>query len=851
MPVRLHPADAQLRAALTERVLVLDGAMGTMFQQHRLTRPTSAASASRDHRDLQGNTDLLVLTQPEHRSRRSTAPTSTPAPTSSRPTRSTRQRISQADYGLEELAYELNLAAARLAREAADATHRRDPGPAAVRRRRDRPDQHDRVDLARRRRPRPPRTSPSTSWSTAYLEQAAACVDGGVDLLARRDDLRHAQRQGGHLRHRDALRGARAPAAGDDLRHDHRRLRPDAVGPDDRGVLALRAPRRPAERRAQLRPRRGRDAALRRRARRGSPTARVSATRTPACPTSFGGYDETPEQMAAAARRVRRATGWSTSSAAAAARRPSTSPRSPRPSRGASPAAGRRRVPQAPAAVRPRAARRSAPRLALRQRRRADQHHRLAQVRPPDQGGRLRRGGRRRPRAGRERRQHHRRQHGRGDDRRRGGDDAVPQPDRRRARHRARPGHGRQLEVGGHRGRACKCVQGKGVVNSISLKEGEEEFLEQARLVPRYGAAVVVMAFDEEGQADTLERRVAICERAYKLLDRARSASRPTDIIFDANILTVATGIEEHDDYAVEFIEAVRRLKQSFPGAQDVRRRSNVSFSFRGNDAGPRGDERGRSSTTRSSAGLDMGIVNAGAARGLRRDRPGAARAGRGRPAQPPPRRHRAADRVRRAVKPTGTGRPTRPRTTAWRDAPGRGAARPRPGQGHRRLHRRADIEEAPACSSRRRPLEIIEGPLMDGMNVVGDLFGAGKMFLPQVVKIARVMKKAVAYLIPFMEAEKQPRRRGAPGQGQDRAWRRSRATSTTSARTSSASSCGCNDYEVIDLGVMVPAQKILDAGQRARRRHDRPVGPDHAVARRDGPRRPRDGAAGVRRSRC
>ncbi len=290
-----------------------------------------------------------------------------------------------------------------------------------------------------------------------------------------------------------------------------------------------------------------------------------------------------------------------------------------------------------------------------------------------------------------------------------------------------------------------KCVQGKGVVNSISLKEGEEKFLEQARLVRRYGAAVVVMAFDEEGQAVTADRKVEICSRAYELLTE-RAGFAPGDIIFDANILTVGTGMEEHANYAVEFFEAVRRLKRRFPAAKTSGGVSNVSFDFRG----------GANEVVREAmnaaflyhairAGLDMGIVNAGQLQVyeeiphdlLERVEDVLLN-----------RRPDATERLIEFAATLGRKEKSAEKELAWREAPVAERLK------HALVNGVTDFIEADVEECRRaldQPLRVIEGPLMDGMNVVGDLFGAGKMFLPQVVKSARVMKKAVAYLLPFL----------------------------------------------------------------------------------------------------
>jgi 5-methyltetrahydrofolate--homocysteine methyltransferase len=367
-----------------------------------------------------------------------------------------------------------------------------------------------------------------------------------------------------------------------------------------------------------------------------------------------------------------------------------------------------------------------------------------------------------------------------------------------------------------------KCVQGKSIVNSISLKGGEQEFLRQARLVRRYGAAVVVMAFDEQGQAVAKDHKIAICRRAYKLLTED-AGFPPEDIIFDVNILTVGTGIEEHNNYAVEFIEAVRTLKKLFPECKTSGGVSNVSFSYRGNDV-VREAMNAAFLYHAIKAGLDMGIVNAGQLEVY----------------QEIPRdllervedvllnrRADAADRLTEfafSVKPSQ--KRDRTKDMSWRSAP----------VSERLKHAlvtgivefiEADTEEA--RQSVERPLAIIEGPLMDGMNVVGDLFGSGKMFLPQVVKSARVMKKAVAYLTPFMEAEKARAAAAARAAGNGKSeghehktrGRILMATVKGDVHDIGKNIVGvvlaCNDYEVIDLGVMIPCEEILKQARERR----------------------------------
>jgi 5-methyltetrahydrofolate--homocysteine methyltransferase len=346
-----------------------------------------------------------------------------------------------------------------------------------------------------------------------------------------------------------------------------------------------------------------------------------------------------------------------------------------------------------------------------------------------------------------------------------------------------------------------KCVQGKSVVNSISLKEGEEEFLRKAGLVRRYGAGVVVMAFDEQGQADTIERKVAICRRAYTLLIE-KAGFEPQDIIFDPNVLAIATGLEEHNDYAINFIEATRRIKDACPGVKISGGISNLSFSFRGNDV-VREAIHSAFLYHAIKAGLDMGIVNAGQLvvyEDIPKDllehvedilfnrRPD------------------ATERMvafAETVKGAGTRREV---NLAWRDDTVEARL------AYALVHGvvdfiEQDVEEA--RQQRSKPLDVIEGPLMDGMKRVGDLFGAGKMFLPQVVKSARAMKKAVAYLEPFMEEEK--RRQGGQARAQGRLVLATVKGDVHDIGKNIVSVVlACNNYEVIDLGVMVPCDRIL-----------------------------------------
>lgn len=352
-----------------------------------------------------------------------------------------------------------------------------------------------------------------------------------------------------------------------------------------------------------------------------------------------------------------------------------------------------------------------------------------------------------------------------------------------------------------------KCAQGKCVVNSISLKEGEEPFIEQAKLVRRYGAAVVVMAFDEDGQADTVERKVDICKRSYKILTELVGFPAE-DIIFDPNIFAVATGIEEHNGYGVAFIEAARRIRAELPGVHVSGGVSNLSFSFRGNEP-VREAMHSVFLYHAIQAGMDMGIVNAGQLAIYQDIEPELRELCEDVVLN---RREDATERmVEAAERYRGDGAKKRVVDLAWRER----------SVEERLVHAlvngitdfiEADTEEARAKAE--RPLHVIEGPLMDGMNVVGDLFGSGKMFLPQVVKSARVMKQAVAYLMPFMEREK----KDLGLTDSNSAGKILLATVKGDVHDIGKNIVGvvlqCNNFEVIDLGVMVPSAKILETAK-------------------------------------
>src|ERR1700676_4660127 len=357
-----------------------------------------------------------------------------------------------------------------------------------------------------------------------------------------------------------------------------------------------------------------------------------------------------------------------------------------------------------------------------------------------------------------------------------------------------------------------KCVQGKCIVNSISLKEGEEKFIEQAIICKSFGAAVVVMAFDEKGQADTKKRKVEISHRAFEILTKQLDFD-PQDIIFDFNIFAIATGLEEHNNYGFDFIEATRWIRQNLPHAHISGGVSNLSFSFRGNEP-VREAMHSVFLYHAIHAGMDMGIVNAGQMIVyddidpelrqtcedviLNRD-PGASE-----------RLLQLAEKFR------GKEKQTKEQDLAWREWPGDKRLSPARGNG---LTQYIDVDTEDARQVAERPLNVIEGPLMAGMNIVGDLFGDGKMFLPQVVKSARVMKQAVAYLMPFMEEEKARNlANGVASDGRSSAGKIVLATVKGDVHDIGKNIVGivlqCNNFEVIDLGVMVPAAKIIETAR-------------------------------------
>src|SRR5215217_1811974 len=364
-----------------------------------------------------------------------------------------------------------------------------------------------------------------------------------------------------------------------------------------------------------------------------------------------------------------------------------------------------------------------------------------------------------------------------------------------------------------------RCVQGRCIVNSISMKEGEEKFIEQAFICQSYGASVIVMAFDEVGQADTKQRKVEICERAYKILTE-QVGFDPQDIIFDPNIFAVATGIEEHNNYAVDFIEATREIKQKMPLTKVSGGVSNVSFSFRGNDH-VREAIHSVFLYYAIAAGMDMGIVNAGQLVVYDEIEPELRRLCEEVLLNRNNGNNEATEALINFAETVKAKGKEIVKDEAWRNDPVEKRL------AHSLVNGITDYVEADTEEARQKypkPLDVIEGPLMDGMNIVGDLFGSGKMFLPQVVKSARVMKKAVAVLTPYIEAEKEERRQAHIKAGtinEEGAGAAKILLATVKGDVHDIGKnivgvvLGCNGYDIIDLGVMVSADKILDTAEK------------------------------------
>lgn len=804
---QLRPdATEELTAVLRERILVLDGAMGTAIQRDRPSEAEYRGERFADSEvDLAGANDLLTLTQPEiiaaiHReyldAGADVIETNTFNATA----------ISLADYGLQDLAYELNLEAARLARRVADEVAEATGTPRYVggalgpttRTASISPDVND--PGAR-----------NVTWDDlveAYLTAARGLVDGGADLLFVETifDTLNAkaaifaietlfEQQG--RRWPVIISGTITDASGRTLSgqvteafwNSVRHARPLAVGLN----CALGA----KEMRPYL-------AELSRLA-----DTFVSCYPNAGLPNAFGEYDESPEETAAMLGEFASAGFVNLAGGCCG-----TTPDHIREIAGAVRGQERRDVPAAPSAMR------------------------LSGLEPftLDDGSLFVNVGERTNITGSAR---FRRLIKDGDydtaltvaaqqvesgaqvidvNMDEGMIDGVAAMDRFLKLIASEPDISRvPLMVDSSKWEVIeaglKTVQGKPIVNSISMKEGEEAFREHARLCRKYGAAIVVMAFDEDGQADNLERRKAICERAYRILvDEV--GFPPEDIVFDPNVFAVATGIEEHASYGLDFIEATRWIKQNLPGAKVSGGISNVSFSFRGNNP-VREAIHAVFLYHAIEAGLDMGIVNAGALAVYDEVDPELRERIEDVVLN---RRPDAAERLLEIAEAHNrAGEEAEAVTEEWRELPVAERITHALVKGLD-AHVESDTEELRAEIAGRggRPLEVIEGPLMDGMNVVGDLFGAGKMFLPQVVKSARVMKKAVAYLIPFIEEEKAANPELASAK--DTNGTIVMATVKGDVHDIGKNIVGvvlqCNNYEVVDLGVMVPAQKILDTAK-------------------------------------
>ena len=740
MPTASHTSARDLLKRLAaERILVLDGAMGTMIQAMKLDEEGyRGARFDAWNREVRGNNDLLNLSRPDaireihyayYKAGADIVSTNTFSSTS----------IAQADYGMSDIAYELNCEGARLAREAANRAASEDGRPRFVAGALGRP------TAPRRSRPTwpTPAIAPSPSISCARpMASRCAASHRRRRSPADRDDLRHAQRQGCDLRHRRALRAARRRRAGDDLRHDHRPLRAAALRPDAGGVLERDAARLPLSV--------GLNCALGAEQMRAyfAEMARVCDTLICAYPNAglpneFGDYHESPEDLArhlgefaddgsrqhrrrllrhdAGAHQRDRRSG----ARQGAARDPGAAPMLRL--SGLEPFTLTPEIPFVNVGERTNVTGSAkfrklvtagdyAAALAIAR----DQVENGAQIIDVNMDEGLL-------------------------------DSAeamkpflnliAAEPDIARV-----PVMVDIVEVLGDRDRA-EMHPGQAGGELDQLKEGEAEFIKHAKMVRRYGAAVVVMAFDEQGQADTVERKVSICQRAYDILVN-QVGFPPQDIIFDPNIFAVATGIEEHNGYGVDLHR--RRAADQRRPARAARSPAacRTCPSRSAATTGARGDALGVP-LSRDQGRHGHGDRQCRPAGGLRRSRSGSARGLRGRGAQPPARCNRAAACLRADL--PGRRQGARP-SPIWPGASCRWTKR----LSHALVHGITDFivedtEEARLAAE--RPLYVIEGPLMDGMNVVGDLFGSGKMFLPQVVKSARVMKQAVAHLMPFMEA--------------------------------------------------------------------------------------------------
>ena len=788
---------ARLERLLAERILIFDGAWGTMIQGYALAEEDYRGSLfDRHSRDLKGDHDLLVLTRPDvireiHRAYLDAGADVIETNTFNA------NRVSQADYGLEDRVYDINVAAARLAVELAREFSERDPrkprfvagaiGPT-----------NRTLSISPKVDNPAFRSIDFDALKDAYAEQVRGLVDGGVDLLLPETSFDTANLKAAIFAIEQVFeeKGVRLPLwlSGTIVDRSGRTLSGQtidafwiSIAHAKPLIVGLNCSLGATEMRPFIEELS--DAA----------TTWVSCYPNAGLPNAFGGYDESPADTARLLREFA-LSGWVNLVGgccgttpdhirAIAAAVDGLAPRERRPADGFMRLSGLE-----PLVVRPETGF-----LPIGERTNVTGSKRFARlIRAGDYESAL----------------------AVAVEQVRGGANMIDvnmdegmldseqamttflhlvatEPEITRVPTVIDSSKWSVIEAG------LKCVQGKGIVNSISLKEGEEAFKKYARLVLRYGAAVVVMAFDEKGQADTVERKVEICTRACRILTEDVGFP-PQDIVFDPNILAIATGIEEHNEYGKAFIEATRIIKEKCPGVKVSGGVSNLSFSFRGNDV-VREAIHSAFLYHAIRAGLDMAIVNAGQLAVYE---------------EIPKdllelvedvifnRRPDATERlVTFAESVKGKGQ-AREEDRRWREEP----------VAQRLAHAlvkgivdyiEEDVEEARRGAA--RPLDVIEGPLMDGMKIVGDLFGSGKMFLPQVVKSARVMKKAVAYLLPYMEREKSA---GARAQGKI-------VMATVKGDVHDIGKnivgvvLGCNNYEVIDLGVMVPCERILDTARR------------------------------------
>ncbi len=786
-----------IRKLLQERILILDGAMGTMIQRHELGEDDFRGPRFKDHgHDLKGNNDLLVLTQPQiiagiHREYFEAGADIVETNTFNS------QSISQADYKLEHLAYELNVAAARLARSVADEFEKKNP---------DRPrfvagaiGPTNRTATLSPDVNRPEfRNVTFDQLVTAYLESVRGLVDGGSDLILIETtfDTLNAKAAIFAARKYFDESGKRLPLMISGTITDQSGRTLTGQTPEAYWYSVMHADPLSV----------GLNCAL------GAKDMRqhideisrvagvfVSAYPNAGLPNAFGGYDETPEMMAeilgefAHSGLVNIVGGCC-----------GTTPDHIRAIASAVKKYPPRKVPEITlylclSGLEPFVLRPDTNFVNIGERTNVTGSRKFARLIKEEKFEEALAIAQQQVEAGAQLIDVNM-DEGLLDS------EAIiakflnlvaVEPDICKVPAVVDSSKWTVLEAG------LKCVQGKSIVNSISLKEGEAKFIEQAQLVRRYGAAMIVMAFDEKGQADTLERRVEICKRSYDVLTQ-KVGFPAQDIIFDPNIFPVGTGIEEHANYAVDFFAAIPRIKQICPLAKISGGVSNVSFSFRGNDP-VREAMHAVFLFHAIKAGMDMGIVNAGQLAVY---------------ADIPPelkervedlilnRRPDATERLLEVATKYGGKEEKKVEDLEWRRLPVR----------QRLAHAlvkgitdfiETDTEEARAAS--KHPLEVIEGPLMDGMNVVGDLFGSGKMFLPQVVKSARVMKKAVAYLEPYFDALKKSGERSTKG-------RILMATVKGDVHDIGKNIVGvvlqCNNYEVLDLGVMVPCEKILQTAR-------------------------------------